>query len=94
VTCAFDSPLHSVTCEEDTYDIKKNEKLCSTAPEGNTKKLQNWTTSMHIGSASKFLLWIAKVDSDFFSLRETGRVHKTSTITVGNSELIEFSIIF
>ena len=38
-----------------------------------TKKLQTWTTSMHIGSASKFLVLIAKGDSDFFS-RETGGV--------------------
>ena len=51
---------------------------------------------MHIGSASKFLVLIAKGDSDFFS-RETGGVillHKTSTMTVGNSDLTEFTIIF
>jgi hypothetical protein len=66
MTCAFDSPLHPGTCEDDTHGITKNENLCSTAPEGITKKLQTWTTSMYIGSANKFLVWIAKVDSDFF----------------------------
>jgi len=39
-----------------------------------TKKLQTWTTSMHIGLASMFLVLIAKGDSDFFFPRETGGV--------------------
>jgi hypothetical protein len=38
--------------------------LCSTTPEGNIKKLHTWTTSVHLGSASKFLVWIAKGDSE------------------------------
>jgi len=63
VTCAYDSPLHPDTCEEDTQGIMK-----TYAPQLKKRILRNFkpTTRMHIGSVSKFLVWIAKVDSDFF----------------------------
>jgi hypothetical protein len=46
------------------HTVLQRWKLYSTSPIGNVEKLHTWTTSVHLGSESKFLVWIAKGDSE------------------------------
>jgi hypothetical protein len=44
--------------------VLQRRTLYSTSPIGNIEKPHTWTTSVHLGSDSKFLVWIAKGDSE------------------------------
>ena len=61
MTRELDSPLHPGTynkgldifSKQGTFIVKKH-----------IEKLHTWTTSVHLGSESKFLVWIAKGDRE------------------------------